>query len=257
MQTVAAAIREDLSQGQGCARHLRAPRRGPAAGARPAGRAAAQDRRHARRARPGRAARHGAGARPSGWRRSWRGRSSADEATLVEIAATLIGVEDRLDDGLVGMILPKDERCPSDRARITSSNRCSPRCCASASSISRASRKRSHRASAARWMPAGLDSWQDLMRGMKAALLMLGKTRAVDVIEGHHHAVEARHAAGRARCCRWASRPVWPMPSSASSTTWRRCRPDAAIPGTCSTTRRPVCRRSSCSRPPPCPRCRR
>ena len=31
----------------------------------------------------------------------------ADEPTLVEIAAALIGVEDRLDDGLVGMILPK------------------------------------------------------------------------------------------------------------------------------------------------------
>ena len=26
---------------------------------------------------------------------------------------------------------------------------------------------------------AGLDSWQDLMRGIKAGLLMLGKTRAV------------------------------------------------------------------------------
>ena len=31
---------------------------------------------------------------------------------------------------------------------------------------------------------AGLDSWQDLMRGMKAGLLMLGKTRAVELIEG-------------------------------------------------------------------------
>src|SRR6202011_47043 len=30
---------------------------------------------------------------------------------------------------------------------------------------------------------AGLDSWQDLMRGMKAGLLLLGKSRAVEVIE--------------------------------------------------------------------------
>src|SRR6185312_9428006 len=30
---------------------------------------------------------------------------------------------------------------------------------------------------------AGLDSWQDLIRGLKAALLILGKTRAVEVIE--------------------------------------------------------------------------
>ena len=31
---------------------------------------------------------------------------------------------------------------------------------------------------------AGLDSWQDLMRGIKAGLLMLGKARAVELIEG-------------------------------------------------------------------------
>ena len=30
---------------------------------------------------------------------------------------------------------------------------------------------------------AGLDSWQDLMRGMKAGLLLLGKARAVEIIE--------------------------------------------------------------------------
>ena len=36
------------------------------------------------------------------------GTVKADETVLVEIAATLIGVEDRLDDGLVGLILPKD-----------------------------------------------------------------------------------------------------------------------------------------------------
>src|SRR4029077_11553356 len=35
------------------------------------------------------------------------GTLTADEATLVEIAATLISVEDRLDDRLVGMIMPR------------------------------------------------------------------------------------------------------------------------------------------------------
>src|SRR5581483_4610700 len=40
------------------------------------------------------------------------GSLQADEATLVEIAAALIGVEDRLDDGLVGMILPKTAAAP-------------------------------------------------------------------------------------------------------------------------------------------------
>ena len=37
------------------------------------------------------------------------GELKADEATLVEIAASLIGVEDKLDDSLVGLIRPKTE----------------------------------------------------------------------------------------------------------------------------------------------------
>src|SRR5246500_3316564 len=40
------------------------------------------------------------------------GTLKADEATLVEIAATLIGVEDKLDTQLVGMILPRDAQLP-------------------------------------------------------------------------------------------------------------------------------------------------
>src|SRR6266446_7186572 len=44
------------------------------------------------------------------------GTLKADEATLVEIAATLIGVEDKLDDQLVGMILPRDAALPRPAA---------------------------------------------------------------------------------------------------------------------------------------------
>src|SRR5256886_7943718 len=40
----------------------------------------------------------------------------ADEATLVEIAATLIRVEDQLDSQLVGMILPRDTELPRPAA---------------------------------------------------------------------------------------------------------------------------------------------
>ncbi len=29
-----------------------------------------------------------------------------------------------------------------------------------------------------------LDTWPDLMRGIKAGLLMLGKTRAVEIVDG-------------------------------------------------------------------------
>ncbi len=60
---------------------------------------------------------------------------------------------------------------------------------------------------------AGLDSWQELMRGMKAGLLLLGKSRAVEIIEGDHHAAEARHAARACTCCRRASSIASPMRS--------------------------------------------
>ena len=72
---------------------------------------------------------------------------------------------------------------------------------------------------------------------------MLGKQRAV---RGRSSASDARspecvRAGGPApsRCRRSTGSP---MRSSASSTTWRRCRPGARIPGTCSTTPRPVSR---------------
>src|SRR5262249_45503807 len=51
------------------------------------------------------------------WGKIVSGTLGADEATLVEIAATLIGVGDRLDEGLVGMILPpKDADVPQGEA---------------------------------------------------------------------------------------------------------------------------------------------
>ena len=58
---------------------------------------------------------------------------------------------------------------------------------------------------------SGLDSWQDLMRGIKAGLLMLGKTRAVEIIEAITRQLKTRHAAGRQRRCRRASSTAWPM----------------------------------------------
>ncbi len=168
-------------EGEGRPRHLRAPRRGPAAGARSAGRAAAQDRRHARRARAGRAARHRAGADRASWRRSSPGRLRADETTLVEIAAALIGVEDRLDDGLVGMILPRPgaEPAQEDHEFQQVQSAVLRECILNLARI-----KESVTQSVGGTLDAGgLDSWQELMRGLKAALLLLGKTRAVEVIE--------------------------------------------------------------------------
>ncbi|MDB6091774.1 MAG: type pili sensor histidine kinase and response regulator, partial [Gammaproteobacteria bacterium] len=105
-----------------------------------------------------------------------------DEATLVEIAATLIGVEDRLDDSLVGMIRPKnnDLEEPSEDVEFQQVQAAVLRECI----LNLARIKEAITQNVGGTLDAaGLDSWQELMRGMKAGLLMLGKARAVEVIE--------------------------------------------------------------------------
>ena len=107
----------------------------------------------------------------------------ADEATLVEIAATLIGVEDRLDDSLVGMILPPQDTEAAQPAEDTEFQQVQAavlRECV----VNLARIKEAVSQSVGGTLDAsGLDSWQDLMRGMKAGLLLLGKSRAVEIIE--------------------------------------------------------------------------
>ncbi|HWM70463.1 MAG TPA: Hpt domain-containing protein [Steroidobacteraceae bacterium] len=106
-----------------------------------------------------------------------------DEGTLVQIAATLISVEDRLDGQLVGLIRPKDATAPEEvednefqqvQAAVLRE------CILNLARIKEAITQNVGGTLDA----AGLDSWQDLMRGLKAGLLMLGKARAVEVIEG-------------------------------------------------------------------------
>jgi len=102
------------------------------------------------------------------------GELAPNEALLVEIAATLIGVEDKLDDQLVGMILPKSsEPGGSEDAEFQQVQ----------SAVLRECILNLARIKVGAIDAAGLDSWQDLMRGLKAGLLMLGKTRAVDIVE--------------------------------------------------------------------------
>jgi chemosensory pili system protein ChpA (sensor histidine kinase/response regulator) len=107
----------------------------------------------------------------------------ADEPTLVEIAATLIGVEDKLDDGLVGMILPpKDAELPQPEADTEFQQVQAAvlrECIVNLQRIKEAVVQ----SVGGTLDAAGLDSWQDLMRGMKAGLLLLGKARAVEIIE--------------------------------------------------------------------------
>ncbi|MDE2449879.1 MAG: Hpt domain-containing protein, partial [Gammaproteobacteria bacterium] len=107
----------------------------------------------------------------------------ADEAMLVEIAAALIGVEDRLDDGLVGMILPRTNGAAAAQSEDHDFQQVQSavlrECILNFARIKEAVTQ----SVGGTLDAAGLDSWQDLIRGLKAALLILGKTRAVEVIE--------------------------------------------------------------------------
>ncbi|MGH8217324.1 MAG: Hpt domain-containing protein, partial [Steroidobacteraceae bacterium] len=114
------------------------------------------------------------------------GRAKPDEATLVEIAATLIGVEDRLDDQLVGMILPRasgsgsGESTDGDFREVQAAvlRECI---------LNLARLKESIAQSVGGTLDAaGLDGWHALLKGLKAGLLMLGKTRAVELTEALH-----------------------------------------------------------------------
>jgi chemosensory pili system protein ChpA (sensor histidine kinase/response regulator) len=119
------------------------------------------------------------------------GKLQPDEATLVEIAATLISVEDRLDDRLVGMIMPRRSGGDSTPGSMTSAANGDDaefrlvqgavlrECILNLARVKEAISQNVGGVLDA----AGLDSWQDLMRGLKAALLMLGKSRAVEIID--------------------------------------------------------------------------
>ena len=192
---------------------------------------------------------------------------------------------------LVGLILPpRDTEVGRSRAITASSSRCSPQCCASASSIWPASRRRCRAERRRNARCRGLDSWLELMRGIKSGLVMLGKTRAVEVIEGistqlkrvmqpgsrarqryagsagrrdRQHRVLHGDAAGRARRSLVHARQRPGLPGSPSSRKKpphpRPCRRSSRAPtrstlrspATCRSARRPVIRIWRRSTPPP------
>ncbi len=112
------------------------------------------------------------------------GRESADEATLVQVAASLIQVEDHLDAQLVGLIMPK--KAPEGGTEDAPDQDFGPvqsavlRECV----VNLARVKESIAQSINGTLEAvGFDSWLELMRGIKAGLLMLGKSRAVEIVD--------------------------------------------------------------------------
>jgi chemosensory pili system protein ChpA (sensor histidine kinase/response regulator) len=111
------------------------------------------------------------------------GRDQGGDASLVQVAADLIQVEDHLDTKLVGLILPRrpggtEEMLDEDFRQVQAAvlREC-------VVNLARVKEAVGHNVSGT-LDALGFDSWAELMRGIKAGLLMLGKTRAVDAVEG-------------------------------------------------------------------------
>jgi chemosensory pili system protein ChpA (sensor histidine kinase/response regulator) len=112
------------------------------------------------------------------------GKTPADHAALVHIAATLINVEDRLDRDLIGLIVPKTpsaaspENTDQDFQAVQAAvlRECS---------VNLVRVKEAIASNVAGTLDTNaLDSWPGLIAGIKAGLVMLGKTRAVDIVDG-------------------------------------------------------------------------
>jgi chemosensory pili system protein ChpA (sensor histidine kinase/response regulator) len=112
------------------------------------------------------------------------GRESADEASLVQVAASLINVEDHLDDELVGLILPR--RKPAEgESEVPDLDFQQVQGAVLRECVVNLARIKEYVAQnvSGTLDTAGFDNWPELMRGIKAGLLMLGKSRAVEIIE--------------------------------------------------------------------------
>ena len=169
------------------------------------------------------------------WQESLSDGKTPPEAALVKVAGVLLSVEDSLDDQLVRLILPHAARtaaadAPQDQdfefRQVSEAvlRECIVNLARIKEAVSIAVQK------PADFPPQGLDNVPQLLRGITAGLLMLGKGRAVELMD----AIGIAGAqADRARVPRCRTRCAWsasPMPSSASSTTWRRCRTGAHDP---------------------------
>jgi chemosensory pili system protein ChpA (sensor histidine kinase/response regulator) len=111
------------------------------------------------------------------------GTEANSESALVQVAAGLIKVEDHLDDDLVGLILPRskiagDAEAP-DQDFQQVQGAVLRECVVNLARIKEYVAQNVSGTLDA----AGFDNWPELMRGINAGLLMLGKSRAVEIIE--------------------------------------------------------------------------
>lgn len=113
------------------------------------------------------------------------GRSPATEAVLIDIATTLINVEDRLDSSLLRLIVPRQEGAAAANEEAPSEDFLHVQaavlreCAVNLARIKEAVAQNVGGTLDA----AGLDAWPELLRGIKAGLLLLGRMRAVNLIE--------------------------------------------------------------------------
>ncbi|GFE81298.1 hypothetical protein GCM10011487_32980 [Steroidobacter agaridevorans] len=120
-------------------------------------------------------------------------KSKASEGTLLRMAATLIKVEDSLDEQLVGMIVPTaDSSAPAkpagpDDIEFRQVTEAVLRECIV--NMARIKEAIAHSLDKPREGTA-VDQIPQLMRGITAGLLMLGKTRVVEIMEGIDKALQ-------------------------------------------------------------------
>jgi len=111
----------------------------------------------------------------------------AKEQTILEIASTLLRVEDRLDQQLMKLAVPQEPSTETDSG-MTEEEDAEYKKVAEAvmreSIINLARIKETFsQAMTSAEDSSGIDSVPGLLRGIKSALLMLGKTRAMEVVE--------------------------------------------------------------------------
>ena len=112
-------------------------------------------------------------------------RAPPSDGVLVDIAATLISVEDNLDAQLVRLIMPGEGRVEVELdAEFQHVQNAVLRECI----VNLARVKETIAAVVANQEPAGTDQVPQLLRGLTAGLLMLGRARAVEAVEaiGQH-----------------------------------------------------------------------
>jgi len=112
------------------------------------------------------------------------GTEASGEAALVQVAASLIKVEDHLDDDLVGLILPRSKTASADGEAPDQDFQQVQGAVLRECVVNLARIKEYVAQNVSGTLDAaGFDNWPELMRGINAGLLMLGKTRAVEIIE--------------------------------------------------------------------------